>query len=54
MSVSLGVPDWVIAYFAKSFIFLAIMIPVTLLGRWILSRMKDGKLKRLLSRRVGP
>lgn len=47
-------PDWVLAYLVKPFIFLAIMIPVTLMGRWILSRMKDGRLKRLLSRRVGP
>lgn len=47
-------PDWLIALAIKPVVFLAIMIPVTLLGRWTLRRMPEGRLKRLLSRRVGP
>lgn len=47
-------PQWLIALFLKPAVALVIMIPVVLLGRFILLRMPDGKLKRLLSRRVGP
>lgn len=50
----MAMPDWVIAHFLRPFILLPMFIGAVLLGRWILSRMKDGKLKRLLSRRVGP
>jgi hypothetical protein len=48
------IPDWAIGQFLRPFILIPLFIAAVLLGRWILSRMKDGKLKRLLSRRVGP
>lgn len=46
--------DWQFGLLLKPLIFIAVMIPVVLLGRFILSRLPEGRVKRLLSRRVGP
>jgi hypothetical protein len=50
----LNVDNWLIALAIKPFVLIALLVPVAILGRWILSRLPDGRLKRLLSHRVGP
>jgi hypothetical protein len=46
--------NWMIGLFLKPFVALFFFVIAALLARAITSRMKDGKLKRLLLRRVGP
>lgn len=50
----MNLPDWAIAKAIAPFVWVLILVPVTMLGRAILRRMPEGRAKRLLSRRVGP
>lgn len=45
---------WAWAIPLKPFVALAVFLPAVMLGRWILRRLPEGRLKRLLSLRVGP
>jgi hypothetical protein len=45
---------WLWAMALKPLIALPFFLVAVLLGRWILNKLPEGKLKTLLSRRVGP
>jgi hypothetical protein len=45
---------WVWAMAFKPLIAIPFFLVAVFLGRWILSKLPEGKLKALLSRRVGP
>jgi hypothetical protein len=46
--------SWLIAMAVRPLIAIAFLVVVALLARLILSKLPEGKLKELLSRRVGP
>lgn len=46
--------NWLVGLAIKPFVALVLFLVAAVLARAITSRMKDGKLKRLLLRRVGP
>lgn len=46
--------NFLLAMAIKPFVAFVLILAASLLGRWILGKIPDGKLKRLLSRRVGP
>jgi ABC-type glycerol-3-phosphate transport system permease component len=45
---------WLLAMAVKPLIALPFLLVAVFLGRWILRKLPEGKLKTLLSRRVGP
>jgi hypothetical protein len=45
-------PNWAIALFLKPFVAIVLLMPGVFLRHWMLQHMKDGKLKRLLLRRI--
>ena len=46
--------DFAIAMLVKPLALLALFIPAVLLGRLVMRRIPEGRVKRLLARRVGP
>jgi len=45
-------PNWALALFLKPFVALVLMTPGVFARVWLMRRMKDGRLKRLLLRRI--
>ncbi len=45
-------PNWAIALFLKPFVALIVLAPGVFLRYWLMRHMKDGKIKRLLLRRI--
>ncbi len=45
---------WLLAMALKPLVAIPILVATVILGRWVLSKLPDGKLKTLLARRVGP
>jgi hypothetical protein len=46
--------DFAIAMLVKPLVLLALFVPAALLGRWVIRRIPEGRVKRLLSSRIGP
>lgn len=46
--------NFFIALAIKPFVAFVLLFAAVLLGRWILSKLPEGRVKALLSRRVGP
>lgn len=52
--MSLEQQSWLLAMAIKPLVAIPILLIAVLLGRWILTKLPEGKAKKLLSRRLGP